>query len=148
VEKIKFKDFIQFAIAKEIGTAHFYTQAAEKAKNSETEELLLQFAREEEGHQRVLETLTVEKIDHVTIERMPSLPRSKDAGVTEYRPGMSYAEIVKMAIAMEEQAFNLYDSLRGTADDDDLKNIFTFLAKEEAKHRARFEELYAEEISK
>jgi rubrerythrin len=148
MEEMKFKEIIKLAIAKEIGAAYFYSQAAEKTGNSDTREVLLQFAREEERHQKTLETLTVEKIDQARIERMPPIAVSDDAGETEYRPGMSYAEIVKMAIAMEEQAFNLYDYLRETGNDDDLKKIFTFLANEEAKHRARFEKLYAEEISK
>lgn len=148
MDEKKFKEIIQFAIVKEIGAAHFYTQAAEKAKNPDTEKLLLQFAREEEGHQTMLETLTIEKIDQATIEKSPPVRTSDNTGEMEYRPEMSYAEIVKMAITMEEQAFKLYDYLRETADDDDLKTIFTFMANEEAKHKARFEKLHTEEISK
>jgi rubrerythrin len=44
MEEEKFKEIIQFAIAKEIGATDFYTQASEKAKYSDTKELLLKIS--------------------------------------------------------------------------------------------------------
>jgi rubrerythrin len=89
----------------------------------------------------------MEKIDQAKIEKIPDLTTSDYTVEKEYRPDMSYAEIIKMAITMEEKALKLYTYLKETADDD-LKRIFTFLANEESKHKMRFEKLYAEEISR
>jgi rubrerythrin len=44
----------------------------------------------------------------------------------------------------EKAAFKLYSHLAKVAPSDDLKNIFTLLAKEEANHKLHFEQEYDE----
>ena len=148
MEEEKFKETIQFAIAKEIGASNFYNQAGEKADHLDTKELLLKFAKEEEGHQRMLEKLTMEKIDKSKIEKIPDFKTYDYTVENEYRPDMSYTEIVEMAIIMEEKSLKLFTHLKQTAIDNDLKKIFTFLADEESRHKSELEKLHAEEISR
>ena len=48
----------------------------------------------------------------------------------------------------EEHSVKLYNDLRESCMDEDLKRLFDFLAHEEAKHKLKFEKIYDEEILK
>jgi len=49
---------------------------------------------------------------------------------------------------MEERALKLYNDMKESNKDEDLKKLFSFLANEEAKHKLRLEKIYDEEILK
>jgi rubrerythrin len=66
----------------------------------------------------------------------------------EFKPDMPYAEILRMAIKMEERAFKLYNNMNKSNKDENLKKLFSLLANEEAKHKLRLEKIYDEEILK
>jgi rubrerythrin len=61
---------------------------------------------------------------------------------------MPYANILRMAIKMEERALKLYTNLNKSNKDEKLNKLFTFLANEEAKHKLRLEKIYDDEILK
>ena len=48
----------------------------------------------------------------------------------------------------EEHSVKLYNGLKASCRDEDLKRLFAFLAQEEAKHKLKFEKIYDEEILK
>jgi len=48
----------------------------------------------------------------------------------------------------EEHSFKLYNDLKDSCKDEELKKVFAVLAQEEAKHKLKFEKIYDEEILK
>ncbi len=62
MEEKKFREIIEFAIEKEIGTHDLYTMCGQIAKYSGAKELFDDLAREEEGHRKLLENLSAGKL--------------------------------------------------------------------------------------
>lgn len=148
MDEKKFQEIIQFAIDKEIKSFNFYTSASQVAKYSGVKELFSELAQQEMGHRKMLEKHDMGKIVQAKIEKVPDLKISDYMIDVEFRPDMPYADILRVAMKMEERALKLYNDLNESNKDEDLKKLFTFLANEEAKHKLRLEKIYDEEILK
>jgi rubrerythrin len=148
MDEKQFREIIQFTIDKEIRASNFYTNAGQMAKYSGMKELFLELAKEEEEHRKLLENLSMEKITQARIETIPDLKISDYLVETEFRSDMSYAEILRMAMKMEEHSLKLDNDLKNSSTDEGIKRLFTFLAGEEAKHKLRLEKIYDEEVLK
>jgi rubrerythrin len=148
MDEKKFKEVIQFAIDKEIEAFNFYTEASRNVKYSGAKELFLSFAKEEEGHRKLLEDLNMEKIAKARIEKIPNLKISDYLVDAEFKPDLPYADMLRIAMKREERSVKLYEDLRGSNPDADLKKLFTFLVQEESRHKFKLEKIYDEEILK
>jgi len=148
MEEKQFKEIIKFAIDKEIKAYNFYTSASQAAKFSGAKELFVDLSKEEVGHRKLLEKLDMEKIAKVRIEPVPNLKISDYMVDVEFKPDLSYADILRAAMKMEERALKLYTDMKESNKDKDLNKLFTLLANEEAKHKLRLEKIYDEEILK
>jgi len=144
----KFKEVIKFAIDKEIKSYNFYTKASQVAKFSGAKDLFSDLAKEEVGHRKMLEKLDLKKVAQAKIEKVPDLKISTYIVGAEFKPDMPYANILRMAIKMEERAFKLYIHMNKSNKDEKLNKLFTLLANEEAKHKLRLEKIYDDEILK
>jgi rubrerythrin len=94
----------------------------------------------------MLEKIDTKKIAKVKIEKVPDLKISTYLTDAEFKPDMPYADILRMAIKMEERALKLYNDMNKSNKDENLNKLFTFLANEEAKHKLRLEKVYDDEI--
>ena len=148
MDEKKFKEIIKFAIDKEIKSCNFYTNARQMAKYSGAKDMFSELAKEEVGHRKMLEKLDMKKITQAKIEKVPDLKISDYIVDAELKPDMPYAEILRMAIKMEERALKLYNNMNKSNKDENLKKLFSLLANEEAKHKLRLEKIYDEEILK
>jgi len=117
-------------------------------KYSGAKELFLELAKQEEGHRKLLENLKMEKIAKARIEKIPDLKISDYMVDVEFRSDLSYAEMLRIAMKREERSVKLYEDLKGSNPDEDLKKLFGFLLQEESKHKLRLEKIYDEEILK
>lgn len=143
-----FEEIRRFAIDKEIRSFEFYTRAGEMAAYSGSRELFSDLAKEEEGHRKLLEGFTMDKVVAAEIMPIPNLKISEYMTDVSWRPDLSYADILRFAMKMEERALTLYTDLAGSAEDGQVKKLFTFLAGQEAKHKLRLEKTYDDEILK
>ncbi len=148
MDEKKFQEVITFAIDKEVRSYNFYTEASKVAKYSGAKELFSDLAQQEVGHRKILEKLDMEKITRATIEKVPDLKISDYMVDAEFSPNMSYADILRKAMKMEERALKLYNDMKEENEDENLITLFTFLANEEAKHKFRLEKIYDDEILK
>ena len=148
MEEKKFREIIQFAIQREIEAADFYTRASQVLKYSGTKDLFLDFAKQEEGHKKLLEDLNLEKVARAKIERIPNLKISDYLVDTEFRPDISYADILRIAMKREEHSIKLYSDLKPLDGDEVLTKLFNFLIQEESKHKFKLEKIYDDEILK
>jgi rubrerythrin len=148
MDEKKFQEIIKFAIDKEIKSYNFYTNASQVAKYSGAKDLFSDLAQQEVGHRKMLEKLDLEKIARAKIEKVPDLKISDYIVDAEFKPDMPYADILRIAIKMEERALKLYNNMNQSNQDENLKKLFSLLANEEAKHKLRLEKIYDDEILK
>ncbi|MGM0595690.1 MAG: ferritin family protein, partial [Myxococcota bacterium] len=66
----------------------------------------------------------------------------------EYKPEMSFEDIIQLAMQRELAAKNLYEDLARLSINEDVKNLFQNLSNEEAQHKNFFEKLWDEEVLK
>lgn len=148
MDEKKFQEIIKFAIDKEIKSYNFYTNASQVAKYSGAKDLFSDLALQEVGHRKMLEKLDLKKIAQAKIEKVPDLKISDYIVDAEFKPDIPYADILRLAIKMEERALKLYNNMNQSNQDENLKKLFSLLANEEAKHKLRLEKIYDDEILK
>ncbi len=148
MDEIKFNEVLQFAIEKEIGTHNLYAMCEQVAKYSGAKDLFAELAEEEEQHRKLLENVSAEKILHEKLDPIPDLRISDYLIDVDCQPDSSYADILRLVMKNEEHSVKLYNDLKESCRDGDLKRLFEFLAHEEAKHKLQFEKIYDEEILK
>jgi rubrerythrin len=137
---------IQYAVEREIEAADFYETASREESMSGSREMLLDFAREERKHQALLEKLRDQGLDE-SVSRykfkwIPDIKRSDYVVDLEYKKGMSYNELLMLAMKREEKALALYNRLLKQAESDDSRQLFKMLCQEEAKHKLTLETMY------
>jgi rubrerythrin len=59
-----------------------------------------------------------------------------------YQDGMSYTDILRLAMKREEQALKMYNELQKKTDNEEHIKLFKVLCQEEAKHKLFLETLY------
>ncbi len=148
MEEKTFREIIRFAIEKEVGTHKLYTLCGQIAKYSGAKELFDELAREEAGHRKLLENLSSGKVAQAKLEPVPDLKISDYLMEVKCMPDSSYADILRLVMKNEEHSVKLYNDLRDSCKDEELKKVFAVLALEEAMHKLKFEEIYDEEILK
>jgi rubrerythrin len=137
---------LDYAISREEEAAALYTDLAELADRPGMREAFLEFAREEEGHRRHLESIKAGELPALTIHQVQSLGIADHLVEREPAAAMTYAEGLIVAIKAEQAAQELYTGLAEATDDPNLAAVFTALAGEEAKHKQRFELEYEEAV--
>jgi rubrerythrin len=148
MDEKKFKEIIQFAIQREIESMDFYDRASQLVKHSGTRDLFLDFVKQEEGHKKKLEEVRAGKIVLGKIEKIPNLKISDYMVEAELKPDIPYGDILRIAMKREERSVRLYTDLNQKNQDENLRNLFTFLVQEESKHKYYIERLYDDEVLK
>ena len=136
-----FNEILRYAIGLEQDSADLYQTLAEQATSPAVAKAFKEMSAQELGHKKRLES----------IESKGAVPTSKvhpddDLKLADYlvdvdikKPNLSYQESLLIAMKMENAALKLYTDLAARVEDAELKEVFTFLAKEEAKHKHSFE---------
>ncbi len=134
-----FEDIMAYAIGKEREAALFYEEAAKQEKYAGAKETFEAFAKEERKHEAMLENFSKEQLQYYKAQDIPDLKRSDYTVDLEYKPGMPYADILRLAAKREEKAYKFYSDFAWQAKTDEHKKLFEMLAQEEAKHKLRLE---------
>ncbi len=148
MDEKKFQEVIQFAIQREIESMGFYDKASKIVKHSGTRDLFLDFVKQEEGHKKKLEEVQAGKVGLEKIEKIPNLKISDYMIEAELKSDISYGDILRIAMKREERSVKLYTDLNEKNQNENLRNLFTFLIQEEGKHKYYIEKLYDDEILK
>jgi rubrerythrin len=134
-------EILDFAIGREIEAIRLYLDLAGKVNKPEMRKALQGFAKEEQEHKIKLED--AKAIGFVLKdEEVGSLGIAEDIEGGEFRPDMSYADILIFAMKKENVSVQLYTDLAKMAQDEEMKDMFLLLAQEEAEHKLRFEMEY------
>jgi rubrerythrin len=140
------EDIVVFAIGKEKEAAEFYQDLSEQQQFLDKKKMLEEFAAEERKHQRLLEDLqsgqVSAKLDAYPFKWITDIKRSDYAVDVPYRPGMSYNELLMLAMKREERALALYNHMLANTQDPQSQKVFKMLCQEEAKHKLALETMY------
>lgn len=144
-----FEEIIQFAIKQEMQAVKFYQELADRETFKSSKKILEEFAEEERKHQRLLEEFSADTdtLVEYKYEWIPDIKRSNYQVDLEYRPGMDFIELLRLAMKREEKALRLYNLLAKKTDNEKCINLFKLLAQEEAKHKQAFETIYDEHMA-
>ena len=139
------EDILDFAIKDEQRAADLYADLAKRINNREMQKIFEQFSGEDLGHKK--------KLEHIRSGGKVVLPAEKiqDLKIGDYlvevntsRDDLSYQDALIVAMKEEKAAFKLYTDLSRATDNLELSKLFLVLAKEEARHKLRFELEYDE----
>lgn len=136
------RDVLEFAIAREMESYQFYMDLAQLPVRAEVRDMIHRLAGEELVHRIHLEALKTgevafardEEVGHLNIEE-------KLADVTP-GAGMSYADLLVIAMKKEQAAVRLYTNLASIATDRVQRTVLKKMAQEEARHKLRLEVEY------
>ncbi len=140
-------EILDFAIKDELRAANLYADLAKRSRNKEMKKVFEQFSQEELGHKKKLEKIKTGGKIVVSDEKVQDLKIADylvEVGTS--RDGLNYRDALIIAMKEEKAAFRLYSDLAVRTDDDSARDIFLMLAKEEARHKLRFEIEYDEYI--
>jgi rubrerythrin len=138
------EEIIGFAKEKEIEAAEFYEAVSKEEHFSGSKELLEGFAREERKHYDMLDTIGKDKeaLSDYKFEWIKDLKRSNYMVNITYEKGMTYPELLRLAMKREEKALALYNEMAEYTKNEDYLNVFKMLCQEEAKHKNVLETMY------
>lgn len=133
---------LTLAIEEEEKAADLYHNLAAKVTETALRQTLLDFAAEEEQHKASLENVMAGDLAVFAMTDGDPPLFSEEGIEPKLSPDtMTVRQAMQFAITAEHRAFRLYMTLAKTTEDAGLKTIFNALAKQEATHGKRFEDL-------
>lgn len=146
----KITEVIDFALERERESQDMYLDYARKTDRIGFRQLLLSMADMEKEHENKLKELKERKDQASLLSAAQSIKaRLTDFMVpAEFSPDMDYEDFLVLIIKREEKAQKLYEELESLAANTEMKELFSWLAEEEKKHKAWAQDRYDLEILK
>ena len=138
----KFREMVEFAIDQEQQAVDFYTELASKVQDEHVKETLLDFANQERGHKAKLEAVRDGRKVELASQQVPDLKISDYLVEVDPKPDLSFQGALIIAMKKEKAAFRMYSDMADACEDPGLRDVFRFLAHEEANHKLSFEIQY------
>jgi rubrerythrin len=138
---------LKTAIRREEKTSEVYQQKAKKMKDSKARDILESLSKQEQVHavkiQRVLE-----KGDMAILGKRKGLSlfehlSLRNDDVRKMGKETEAAKVIRDAVKAEENSYRFYTGLAKISKGLDVADLFTRLADEELKHKARLERVLA-----
>ena len=140
------EEVLDFAISREQQAVDFYTRLSTIAPGKQLQELMLDYAREEQRHKDKLLAVKADGSLDNEHKRPLDLKMADYLVDVEETPEMTYQDALIIAMKREQVAFKLYTDMAEKIDTPELKSLFESLAREEASHKNYFESEYDDKI--
>lgn len=137
-------DVLDHVIERERESIRFYESLAGRLKNPKIQQVIEEFAREEQGHLENLLEIKKNKTFTCPVERITDLKIGDYLTDVEPNPKMDYQEALILAMKKEKEMVELYYEMMRLTDDVNLKESLRCLGQEEEKHKQRIEIIYDE----
>jgi rubrerythrin len=137
-----FNELIDFAIEQEQAAVDFYTELAARVKEAHVRDTLLDFAEQERRHKVKLQGVRARTAAPKPSGKITDLKIGDYLVDVEPTPDLSFQGALIIAMKKEKAAYRMYRDLASYTDDPDLRDVFLFLAQEEANHKLSFELAY------
>ena len=142
-----FDEILDFAISLEEKAVLFYNDLANKASTPTVRQTCLDLAKEEQGHKDKLEDVKNIKIADFEVTPVDNLAIAEVLQDINFSDAdFSYQKALTLAMKREKFSMELYTKLASEATDSKLKELFSYLAAEESKHKQQIEIEYDEVI--
>ena len=103
------EEILRFAVRKEADAATAYRIAADRASPG-VKKFFEELAGEEEIHKKKLEGFDLKKMGQMRLKETKGLGMSERMDDIPFGPGLTYEELLRMAIKNEEKSQKLYTS--------------------------------------
>jgi len=141
-----FKDIIQFAIQREEDACQSYGEMIEVAETPGLKELLLELQTEEKKHKELLQGITSKDIENLETHKVIDLKISDFLTEEPPAPDMNFQDLLIFAAKKEQQAVELYSSMKAAVNSDELKKMFDFFIEQEKEHKLKLETEYEKHV--
>jgi rubrerythrin len=132
------KQVLDFAIAREKESYDAYSQLVRLVKKQDVREMLEGFASDELKHAEKLQSVQAGEIS-LEPELVGSLDIAEKIPSADITADMKYADALTVAMKKEKIAFRLYTKLASLSRTGQIRQMFSSLANEEAKHKLSLE---------
>jgi len=133
-----FDDILDFAISREIEAQAFYLKLADMVEKPEMATVFSNLALEELEHKAKLQAVKAGQFT-IDTDQVGNLGITDHVKDVEPYPRMNYVDLLIVGMKKEEKSRKLYTDLATATQEQELKEIFLKLARDEAEHKLRFE---------
>lgn len=140
------KEILDYAIDREQQAVEFYTKLSKMAPGSQLQELMRDYAVEEQRHKDKLLAVKAGGALNNAHKQPLDLKMADYLVDVDETPEMTYQDALIIAMKREQVAFQLYTDLAEKVEDPELRALFEALAREEASHKNYFESEYDDKI--
>jgi rubrerythrin len=134
-----YQEVLQYAIEREQEAQRDYLEAARTMQDKSMREALLEMAEQERSHEAKLRGLDVTRFLADAKQPVPSLDITEYTVTGDFHQGMTYPELLTLAMQREKASFRLYTDLAKVTPDEATRAMFRALAQEEARHKLALE---------
>jgi rubrerythrin len=134
-------EILNFAIIREIDANLFYLRLSRMVNDAGLAKVLTDLAEEELAHLKKLQAVQTGKggLNNEDIKKIDFVDYADD---TAADAKMNYTDLLVIGMKKEETSRKLYTDLASIAEGQEFKDIFLRLARQEARHKQRFESEY------
>jgi len=140
------EEILDFAINREQQAVDFYTRLSTIAPGKQLQDLMLNYAREEQRHKDKLLAVKADGRLENEHKKPVDLKMADYLVDVDETPEMTYQDTLIIAMKREQVAFKLYTDMAEKVEGTELKSLFESLAREEASHKNYFESEYDDKI--
>ncbi|HWR39659.1 MAG TPA: ferritin family protein [Patescibacteria group bacterium] len=138
----EYRAIITKAIANETEAYEFYKGVAEKSGDQTVKVMFGQFATEELGHQKMLQSFLDGKVTTFHFNESVDYKFSETVDKPALSLEMKPKEALALAMKNEEEAMRMYEELAAASTSPEQKKLFQELALMEKGHKSRMEDHY------
>lgn len=142
MEKQTFEGVVKFAIEREEDAIKAYGSMIEIAETPGLKDLLAELQNEERNHKKLLQELTEEGVESLSVEDVIDLKISDYLVEEPPSAEMNFQDLLILAAKKEQKAVDLYSSLAEKAKEEEIKKLFEFLVMQEKGHKLKLEKEY------
>ena len=139
-------EILDYAIDQEQQAADFYANLAGRAEKAGMKDILLEFAAEEKRHKERLLAVKTGERELTPEQEVLDLKISDYLVEVDATDDISYQDALIIAMKRERAAYELYSDMAEKIPAGKLREVFTGLAREEARHKLFFESEYDERV--
>ena len=139
-------EILEKAIQKEIGSRLLYIDLSRKMKEQFAKNAFQELARQEQGHQNLLEQYQQGELKAGTLSRGQAVDYkiAEHLYQPEISPDMQLKDVFLLAANREMHSHELYLALAGIHPPGEAKRLLEELASQELEHKQRVESLYTD----
>jgi rubrerythrin len=139
-------EILDYAIDQEQQAADFYADLAGRAEKAGMKDILLEFSEEEKRHKERLLAVKTGERELTPEQEVLDLKISDYLVEVDATDDISYQDALIIAMKRERAAYELYSDMAEKIPAGKLREVFTGLAREEARHKLFFESEYDERV--